>query len=81
MPHRAAVEIIHVPAVTGILRHRPPMSFFMSKEWCEPEWLTDPAARNRAHLKKAWVKMWNTAGSQAPTPRPSIMYPSCDTVE
>ena len=37
------------------------------------EWLTEPAHRNRAHLKKACVKMWNTAGSQAPAPRPSIM--------
>ena len=32
-PHSAAVEIIHDPAVIGILRHSPPMSFFMSKEW------------------------------------------------
>ena len=49
------------------------MSFFMSKLWCEPEWLTEPAQRNRQHLKKAWVKMWNTAGIHAPTPRPIIM--------
>jgi hypothetical protein len=49
------------------------MSFFMSKLWCEPEWLTEPAHRNRQHLKKAWVNTWNTAGSQAPVPRPSIM--------
>ena len=72
-PARASDDTIHAPAVTGILRHRPPMSFFMSKLWCEPEWLTEPAQRNRQHLKKAWVKMWNTAGSQAPAPRPSIM--------
>ena len=39
------------------------MSFFMSKEWWLAEWLTEPAQRNRQHLKKAWVKMWNTAGS------------------
>ena len=49
------------------------MSCFMSKLWCDPEWLTEPAHRNRQHLKKACVKMWNTAGSQAPAPRPSIM--------
>jgi hypothetical protein len=49
------------------------MSFFMSKLWCEPVWATEPAQRNRQHLKKAWVKMWNTAGTQAPTPRPIIM--------
>ena len=42
------------------------MSFFMSKEWCEPEWATEPAPRNRQHLKKAWVKMWNTAGVHEP---------------
>ena len=36
-PHRAAVETIQVPAVIGIFRHNPPMSFFMSKEWWEPE--------------------------------------------
>ena len=39
------------------------MSFFMSKEWWEPEWLIEPAHRNRQHLKKACVKMWNTAAS------------------
>ena len=49
------------------------MSFFMSKLWWLPLWLTEPAHRNRQHLKKAWVKMWNTAGVQAPTPRPIIM--------
>ena len=73
MPARASAEAIHAAKVTGILRHRPPMSFFMSKLWCDAEWLTEPAQRNRQHLKKAWVKMWNTAGSQAPEPRPSIM--------
>ncbi len=72
-PVSASVETIHAQNVTGIFLRRPPMSFFMSKEWCEPEWLTEPAHRNRQHLKKAWVKMWNTAGSQAPVPRPSIM--------
>ena len=65
--------MIHAPHVIGIFLASPPMSRFMSKLWCEPEWLTDPAHRNRAHLKKAWVKMWKTAGSQAPAPRPSIM--------
>ena len=49
------------------------MSFFMSKLWWLPLWLTEPAQRNRQHLKKAWVKMWNTAGVHAPTPRPIIM--------
>ena len=44
------------------------MSFFMSKEWCEPEWLTEPAPRNRQALKKAWVKRWNTPAVHAPTP-------------
>jgi len=28
------------------------MSFFMSKEWCAPEWLTEPAPRKRSALKK-----------------------------
>ena len=72
-PHSAAVDRIHVTNVIGILRARPPMSFFMSKLWWLPVWLTEPAHRNRQHLKKAWVKMWNTAGTQAPTPRPIIM--------
>ena len=35
------------------------MSFFMSKRGA-PEWLTDPAPRNRQALKKAWVKRWKT---------------------
>ena len=65
--------MIQAVAVIGIFLARPPMSCFMSKLWCDPEWLTDPAHRNREHLKKAWVKMWNTAGSHAPAPRPSIM--------
>ena len=62
-----------MPNVIGILRQMPPMSFFMSKLWWLAVWLTDPAHRNRQHLKKAWVKMWNTAAVQAPTPRPIIM--------
>ena len=65
--------MIHVVAVMGIFFAKPPMSFFMSNEWCEPEWLTEPAAKNKQALKNAWVKMWNTAGNQAPAPRPIIM--------
>ncbi len=61
MPHSAAVLIIQAPNVIGILRQMPPMSFFMSKLWWLAVWLTEPAHRNRQHLKKAWVKMWNTA--------------------
>ena len=72
-PVRASVDTHHAPKVTGMNLRRPPMSFFMSKEWCEPEWLIEPAARNRQHLKKACVNTWKTAGSQAPVPRPSIM--------
>ena len=72
-PHSAAVETIHATKVIGIFLRSPPMSFFMSKLWCEPVWPTEPAHRNRQHLKNAWVKMWNTAGIQAPTPRPIIM--------
>ena len=72
-PANANVEMIQVVAVIGIFLARPPMSFFMSNEWCEPEWLTDPAARNKQALKKACVKMWKMAGSHAPAPRPSIM--------
>jgi hypothetical protein len=49
------------------------MSFFMSNEWCEPEWLTEPAPRKRFALKNAWVKRWNTAAVHAPTPRPMTM--------
>ena len=49
------------------------MSLRMSKLWWLPEWPTEPAQRNRQHLKNACVKMWNTAGVHAPTPRPIIM--------
>ena len=72
-PHNAAVLTIHTPKVTGIFLRSPPMSAFMSKLWWLPVWAMEPAHRNRAHLKNAWVKMWNTAPVQAPTPRPSIM--------
>ncbi len=72
-PHRASVETIQHTPVIGILRNSPPMSFFMSKLWWLPLWLTEPAHRNRQHLKKAWVKMWKTAGVHAPTPSPIIM--------
>jgi hypothetical protein len=64
---------MNVQNVSGMYFRRPPMSFFMSKEWCEPEWLTDPAPRNRFALKNAWVKRWNTAAVHAPTPRPITM--------
>ena len=72
-PHSARVEMIHVENVMGMNLRRPPMSFFMSNEWCDALWLIEPAARKRHALKNAWVKMWNTAGSQAPAPRPIIM--------
>ncbi len=49
------------------------MSFFMSKLWWDPAWLTEPAPRKRSALKKAWVKRWNTAAGHAPTPRAIIM--------
>ena len=52
-PASASVEMIHVVAVIGIFLARPPISFFMSKEWCEPEWLTEPADKNKQALKKA----------------------------
>ena len=51
-----------------VLACSPPMSFSMSKLWCEPLWATEPAPRKRHALKKAWVKRWNTAAVQAPTP-------------
>ena len=53
--------MMNVQNVIGMYLRRPPMSFFMSKEWCEPEWLTEPAPRNSSALKKAWVKRWKTA--------------------
>ena len=56
----------NVQNVFGMYLRRPPMSFFMSKVWCEPAWLTEPAPRNRQALKKAWVKRWKTAAVQAP---------------
>ena len=65
-----------VQNVIGMYLRRPPMSFFMSKEWCVPLWLTDPAPRNSRALKNACVKRWNTAATQAPTPSAITMYPS-----
>ena len=47
------------------------MSFFMSKP--PAAWLTEPEPRNRQALKKAWVKRWNMAAVQAPTPRAITM--------
>jgi hypothetical protein len=55
------------PPVIGIFFARPPMSCFMSKLWCDPEWLTDPAHRNRAHLKKAWCE--DVEDRRQPRPR------------
>ena len=68
MPASASVPIMNVQNVIGMYLRRPPMSFFMSKEWCEPEWLTEPAPRKSSALKNAWVKRWNTAATHAPTP-------------
>ena len=59
---------MNVQNVIGMNLRRPPISFFMSKEWCEPEWLTDPAPRKSSALKNAWVKRWNTAATHAPDP-------------
>jgi len=52
-PHNAAVLIIQVTNVMGIFLRSPPMSFFMSKLWWLPVWATEPAHRNRQHLKNA----------------------------
>ena len=68
MPASASEPMMNVQNVCGMYLRRPPMSFFMSKEWCEPEWLTEPAPRKRSALKNAWVKRWNTAAVHAPTP-------------
>src|SRR6478735_8674720 len=72
-PTSASEPIMNVQNVIGMYLRRPPMSFFMSKEWCEPEWLTDPAPRKRRALKNAWVKRWNTAATHAPEPRAITM--------
>ncbi len=71
---------MNVQKVLGMSLRRPPMSFFMSKEWWQA-WLSEPAPRNRQALNMAWVKRWNIAAVQAPTPRAITMKPSCDTVE
>src|SRR5581483_12404553 len=60
IPASAAEAITKVTYVVGMYLRRPPMSFFMSKLWWEPEWLTEPAPRNRHALKNAWVKRWKT---------------------
>ena len=68
IPTARAVPIMNVQNVTGMNLRSPPMSFFMSNEWCEPEWLTEPAPRNSSALKNVCVKRWNTAAVHAPTP-------------
>ena len=73
MPARASEPIMKVTKVIGMNFRRPPMSFFMSKEWCDPEWLIEPAPRKRSALKKACVKRWKIAPVHAPTPRPMTM--------
>ena len=65
--------MMNVQNVCGMYFLSPPMSFFMSKEWCEPEWLTEPAPRNRSALKNAWVNRWKIAATHAPTPSPITM--------
>ena len=52
----------------------------MLKLWCAA-WLIDPAPRNRHALNMAWVKRWNIAAVQAPTPRAVTMNPSWEIVE
>ena len=64
--------MMNVQNVFGMYFRRPPMSSFMSKVWCTA-WLTEPEPRNRQALKKAWVKRWNSAAVQAPTPRAMTM--------
>ena len=73
IPASATEPIMNVQNVMGMDLRSPPMSFFMSKEWCEPEWLTDPAPRKSSALKNAWVKRWKTAPTQEPTPSPITM--------
>src|SRR5579862_2772095 len=65
-PARAAEQMAKVQNVMGMCFFSPPMSFFMSKLWWEPEWLTDPAPKNRPALKKAWVKRWKIPPTHAP---------------
>ena len=72
-PASASDPIMKVTNVIGMYLRSPPMSFFMSKEWCEPEWLTEPAPRNSSALKNAWVKRWKTAPVHAPTPSAMTM--------
>ena len=43
--------------------------------------ITEPAARNSAALKNAWVKRWKIAAGYAEAPRATVMYPSCESVE
>ncbi len=68
IPASASDPMMNVQKVIGMNLRRPPMSFFMSNEWCDPEWLTDPAPRNSSALKNACVKRWNTAAVHAPQP-------------
>ena len=73
MPASAKDPIMNVQNVIGMGFRRPPMSLFMSNEWCDPEKLTDPAPRKSKALKNAWVNRWNTAAVHAPTPSAMTM--------
>ena len=45
--------MIQVPKVMGMNLRKPPMSFFMSNEWCDALWLIEPAPKNKQALKNA----------------------------
>src|SRR6202041_2478955 len=52
----------------------------MSCSWCMAM-ITEPAARNSSALKNAWVMRWKIPAPYADTPRATVMYPSCESVE
>ena len=61
-PLIAAAPIPKATAVTGIARARPPRrlrSRLPAADW------TEPAARNRADLNRAWLRVWNRAAVRA----------------
>ncbi|OQC34548.1 MAG: hypothetical protein BWX64_02758 [Acidobacteria bacterium ADurb.Bin051] len=79
IPAIATVATRNVPYVAGSTFARPPI-FRMS---CSPDsaWITEPAPRKSSALKNACVPRWKIAAVYAPTPAPTNMYPSCETVE
>ena len=74
MPASASDPIMNVTNVIGMYLRSPPMSFFMSKEWCDPEWLDRARAEEQQRLEeRVGEEVEDRARPTRPTPRPITM--------